>query len=316
MRIGQVTIIGGSGFVGRHIARLLATRGVRLVIPTRNRERAKPGLIVLPTADVVTADVHAPGQLEMLVRGSDAVINLVGVLHERRRGEFERVHVELPARIVEACRKAGVPRLLHMSALGADAQGPSAYLRSKGKGEAAVLQAAAGALEVTLFRPSVIFGAGDSFLSLFARVQEVLPVVLLAAPQARFQPVWVEDVARAYAEAAGDRRTFGQVYELCGPKVYSLRELVELAGRASGHPRPIVGLGRSASYLQAALMEWLPMKLLTRDNLRSMAVDNVCGCGWPEVFAMPPTPLEAVAPGYLAPSVQRHYDGFRARAGR
>ena len=316
MRISQVTIVGGSGFVGRHIARLLATRGVRLVIPTRNRERAKPELIVLPTADVVTADVHAPGQLEALVRGSDAVINLAGILHERRRGEFERVHVQLPARIAQACRKAGVSRLLHMSALGADARGPSAYLRSKGQGETEVLQAAAGALDVTIFRPSVIFGAGDSLLSLFARLQRVLPVVLLASPRAKFQPVWVEDVARAYAEAAADRRTFGERFELCGPKVYTLRELVELAGRASGQPRPIVGLGRSASYLQAAVMEWLPVKLLSRDNLRSMSVDSVCGCGWPEVFALAPTPLELVASEYLAPGIQRRYDGFRSRAGR
>ena len=316
MRIGQVTLIGGSGFVGRHIARVLAARGIRVVIPTRNRERAKRELIVLPTADVVRADVHSPQALDALVAGADAVINLAGILHARRRGDFERVHVELAGKVAEACRRRGVPRLLHMSALGADPEGPSEYLRSKGRGEARVVQAAGGALAVTVFRPSVIFGAGDSFLSLFARIQRVLPVVFLGSPHARFQPVWVEDVARAYAEAAGDRLAFGQSYVLCGPKVYTLRELVELAGRASGHPRPIVGLGKGASWLQALAMEMLPVKLLTRDNLRSMSVDNVCGCSWPELFTLPPTPLETVIAGYLAPTVQRRYDRYRARARR
>ncbi len=203
-----------------------------------------------------------------------------------------------------------------MSALGADPNGPGEYQRSKGRGEARVLQVAGDALAVTIFRPSVIFGVGDSFLSLFARIQRVLPIVLLASPQAKFQPVWVEDVARAYAEAIGEHLAFGQTYELCGPKVYTLRELVELAGRASGHPRPIVGLGKGASWLEALAMEWLPGKLLTRDNLRSMSVDNVCGCGWPELFTWPPTPLQTVVAGYLAPALQRRYDRFRARAGR
>jgi uncharacterized protein YbjT (DUF2867 family) len=316
MQIGQVTIIGGSGFVGRHIARLLATRGVRVVVPTRNRERAKRELIVLPTAEVVRADVHSPADLDAVVSGSDAVINLVGILHETRRGAFDRAHVELPGKIVAACRRVGVSRLLHMSALGAAPQAPSAYLRSKGEGEAVVTQAHGEALAVTVFRPSVIFGDGDSFLSLFARMQRVMPLVLLGSPHAKFQPVWVEDVARAYADALGDRDTFGQSYELCGPKVYSLRELVALAGRISGHPRRIVGLGKRASYLQALALEFSPVKILTRDNVRSMSVDNVCSCGWPRLFAFVPTPLEAVAPSYLSPRARRHYDGFRTRAGR
>ncbi len=316
MRIGQVTLIGGSGFVGRHIARRLAARGIRVVIPTRNRERAKRELIVLPTVDVVRADVHSPHELDALVAGADAVINLAGILHERRRGDFERVHVELAGKIADACRSQGVPRLLHMSALGADPNAPSRYQRSKGEGEALVVRAAADTLAVTVFRPSVIFGAGDSFLSLFARMQRLLPIVFLGSPQAKFQPVWVEDVARAYADAAGDRLAFGQRYELCGPKVYTLRELVELAGAVNGHPRPIVGLGKRASWLQAMALELSPVKILTRDNVRSMSVDNVCGCAWPELFAVAPTPLEVVAPGYLAPAGQRVYDGFRARARR
>lgn len=315
MQIGHVVILGGSGFVGQHIAHRLAERGIQITIPTRNRERAKRDLIVLPTVEVVSADVHSPAELGRLVAGADAVINLIGILHPSRRATFDRVHVELPAKVVEACRRGRVPRLLHMSALGAGADAPSAYLRSKAEGEQRVMQAAA-TIAVTIFRPSVIFGAGDSLLTLFARLQRVVPVVFLASPQAKFQPVWVEDVARAFDLALAQPETFGKRYELCGPKVYTLRELVELAGRVSGKPRPIIGLGRTASYLQALALELSPVKLLTRDNLRSMSIDNVCRCGWPKVFDFAPAALEAIAPTYLAPGVWRRMDLLRARAGR
>ena len=316
MQIAQVALIGGSGFVGRHIAEVLCARGIHVVVPTRNRERAKRELIVLPTADVVRADVHSPADLDRVIAGADAVVNLVGILHPSGRNSFERVHVELPGKIVAACHRAGVKRLLHMSALGAAADAPSAYQRSKAEGEARVLQAAGDTLAVTVFRPSVIFGAGDSLLTLFARMQRLLPIMLLGSPQAKFQPVWIEDVARAFAFALGECDTFGQRYELCGPNVYTLRELVEAAGRMSGHPRPIIGLGKTLSYLQAAALELSPVKILTRDNLRSMSVDNVCGCGWPEIFGFAPSPLEAIGPSYLSPVVTRRFDGFRARAGR
>ncbi|MPZ47575.1 MAG: NAD-dependent epimerase/dehydratase family protein [Betaproteobacteria bacterium] len=316
MQIGQVTLIGGSGFVGRHIAEVLCARGIHVVVPTRNRERAKRELIVLPTADVVRADVHSPADLDRVVAGADAVVNLVGILQPSGRNSFERVHVELPGKIVAACRRAGVKRLLHMSALGAAANAPSAYQRSKAEGEARVLQAAGDALAVTVFRPSVIFGSGDSLLNLFARMQRVLPIVLLGSPQAKFQPVWVEDVARAYAAALEECGTFGQRYELCGPSVHTLRELVALAGRLSGHPRPIIGLGKTLSYLQALALEFSPLKILTRDNLRSMSVDNVCGCAWPGIFGFAPSPLEVIAPFYLSHAVARRFDNFRARAGR
>jgi NADH dehydrogenase len=316
MRSERVTVIGGSGFVGCRLVQGLADRGLQVVVPTRNRERAKRELIVLPTVDVVSADVHSAAVLERLLAGSDAVVNLAGILHASRQQSFERVHVELPLKIAHACRSAGVQRMLHMSALGAARDAPSEYLRSKGEGEARLRAAAGDDLQVTVFRPSVIFGAGDSFLGMFARLQRLLPLMLLGSPRARFQPVWVEDVACAFAAALDERETFGHAYELCGPKVYTLRELVELAGRLSGHARPIIGLGPRASYWQAALFELSPVKILTRDNVRSMSIDSVCGCDWPPVFGFPPSALEAIAPGYLSPAARRPYDGFRARAGR
>jgi len=315
MNITKVTILGGAGFVGGYLARVLAQRGVAVTVPTRNRERAKRELIVLPTVDVVQAGFATDAELDRLIEQTDAVVNLVGILHEARRGDFQRVHAELPARIAAACARTGVKRLVHMSALCAGPEAPSAYLRSKGEGEARVLAAAGSALAVTVFRPSVIFGLGDSFLTLFARMLGLAPVVLLGSPTARFQPVWVEDVVRAIADALPDPMTFGQRYELCGPAIYTLRELMALTGKACGHERPIIGLSDGLSYLQALVMELSPVKILTRDNLRSMSVDNVCGCGWPSAFRFAPSALEAVLPTYLG-SDSTSYDGFRARAGR
>jgi NADH dehydrogenase len=281
-------------------------------VPTRNRERAKE-LILLPTADVVQADVHDDATLQGLVRSADAVINLVGVLH----GDFNRAHVELPRRIVAACRAAGVQRLVHVSALKAAADAPSAYLRSKAAGEALIRTAQGEHLQTTILQPSVIFGREDRFLNLFARLARALPVIALASPSARFQPVHVDDVARAIAAALTDARTFGRSYELCGPRVYTLRELVAYVVRSLGLRRPIVGLGKSLSWLQAAILEHLPGKLMTRDNVLSMQVDNVCGCAFPEVFGFTPTPLEAVVPLYIAGVTPRsRYRWFRFRARR
>ena len=263
--------------------------------------------------DVVRADVFEPQTLEGLVAGVDAVVNLVGILH----GDFERAHVELPRRIVAACRKAGVGRLVHVSALKASLQGPSAYLRSKAQGEEAVRDAQSDALQTTIFRPSVVFGREDRFLNLFAHLARQLPVLALVSPEARFQPVHVLDVARAVALALSDPRTFGQTYELCGPRAYTLRKLVEYVVHALGLRRPIVGLGPSLSMLQAAVLEQLPGSIMTRDNVRSMQVDNVCDCPFPVVFGFAPTPLEAVVPLYIAGVTPRsRYRWFRFRARR
>jgi NADH dehydrogenase len=316
MQTRKVTVIGGAGFVGRHLARVLTERGVEVTVATRNRERAKRDLIILPTVEVVEANVHDDDALGRLITGADAVINLTGILHEARRGDFARVHTVLPERIAAACERAAVPRFLQMSALCADPNGPSAYLRSKGEGEARALAAGSRGLAVTVFRPSVIFGLGDSFLTLFATMQRFVPVIVLGSPHARFQPVWVEDVVRVMAEALDNRETSGKRYDLCGPEVFTLRELLNKAGQAIGRRRPVIGLSRSLSYLQALLMELSPIKVLTRDNVRSMSVDNLCQCGWPAEFAFSPASIDAVLPSYLGPGSRGEYDGFRTRARR
>ena len=207
MELNDICVIGGGGFVGRHIVRALAARGLRVKVPARDRERVKE-LILLPTVDVVYADVHDPATLDELVRGSGAVINLVGVLHDGRgNASFEQAHVELTRKIIAACESNGVKRYLHMSALGADANGPSRYQQSKGRAEALVR---ASKLEWTMFRPSVIFGPDDSFLNLFAKLLALAPVMFLAKAQARFQPVYVADVATAFLRAFDDRSNIGR----------------------------------------------------------------------------------------------------------
>lgn len=300
----NILLIGGTGFLGSHLAAALATAGHRLTLPTRRRERAKH-LALLPTAEVIEADVHDPAVLARVCRGQDAVFSLVGIL---KGGEglpygagFARAHVELPKKIAAACRAAGVPRLIHVSALKAAADAPSGYLRSKAAGEAALL-AAQPEVAVTIVRPSVIFGHGDSFLTLFASLLKMAPVVPLACPEARFQPVWVGDVTAVLATCLEHPESRGQAYDLCGPRVYRLRELVAYAGRVCGHPRPILGLPEFASWLQAWAMEFVPGGPMTRDNVRSMRIPSVCDAGCRLPFGIESAPLEAVAPGYLGPA--------------
>lgn len=288
----NILLIGGTGFLGSAIASRLAKADFSITLPTRHRERSKR-LTMLPTAEVVEADVHDEATLARLMAGQDAVISLVGTL----RGNFQRNHVNLPGKIARAASAAGVPRLLHISALAATLQAPSDYLRSKAAGEAALRAACP---EATIFQPSVIFGRGDAFLTLFAGLLKLAPVMPLASPDARFQPVWVEDVASAVVASLDRSDSKGQTYPLCGPRVYSLRELVNYAGKVSGHPRTILGLPPALSYLQALLLEFVPGGPMTRDNVRSMSVPNVCPAGCTLPFGLTATPLEAVAPGYLA----------------
>jgi uncharacterized protein YbjT (DUF2867 family) len=320
MKDMTVVVFGGSGFIGRHLVARLATRGARIIVPTRRLERARD-LALLPRVEAVEGDMFDDAFLARVLAGCDAAINLVGVLHSKPGKpygpQFARAHVELPRRLAAACAAAGVPRLLHMSALGADVNGPSMYQRSKAAGELAARSAPTVA--ATIFRPAAVFGPGDNFLTLFARLQKWLPVVPMAAVDVDFQPVYVGDVADAFVHALGDLKTRHQVYELGGPAIYSLAELVRLAGRYSGHPRPIISLPASLGHVQAFLFELLPGEpVLSRDNLDSMQLDNVVDPAVQAVTAaklgVRLTALEAIAPQYLAPADR--FDQFRARAGR
>ena len=293
----KILVLGGTGFVGRHLCQELARRQCRVTVPTRHPSKAQPAPS-LPGLELVPADVHDQAALARLVPGHDAVVNLVAILHGNPSG-FERVHVELVKKLSRACTDAGVARLVHVSALGASKDAPSMYQRSKAAGEAVLRESG---LDCTVLRPSVIFGEGDQFLTVFARLQAVLPIMPLAGADTLFQPVWVGDVVDAIVRCLEPGDTAGRTYELCGPERYSLRELVQLAGRLSGHARPVLSLPTVLGQLQAFLMEMAPgPTLMSRDNLDSMKVSNVASGKLPglEALGISPSSLSAIAPGYI-----------------
>jgi NADH dehydrogenase len=319
MSTPRVLVLGGSGFVGRHVCEKLARLGWHITVPTRRAVNAAC-VQSLPGLTVIEASVHKEADLARLMPGHDAVVNLVAVLHGSEE-RFENVHVDLPGKIASAMQKAGVPRLVHVSALGADPQGPSMYQRSKARGETVLHNAG---LQLTVLRPSVIFGAEDKFLNLFADLQAVAPFMPLAGSGTRFAPVWVADVASAVAVCLQRPDTIGQTYELCGPDALRLGELVKRAGQWAGvnhgRGRPVIGLPMWVGWLQAAAMELAPGEpLMSRDNLASMKVDNVGTGLLPGLAALGITAASAagVAPTYLGHRGPRSkLNRWRSGAGR
>lgn len=295
----SVLILGGSGFVGRALCEQWVRRfggAARITVPTRRLPHAR-SVQSLPGVTVVQADVFR--DLPALVPGHDVVVNLIAIL-QGSESAFQQVHVELPRRLAAALGAAGVRRLVHVSALGVGPQAPSRYLRSKAAGEA-VLQAAGQ--DVTLVRPSLVFGAGDASVNLFAALQQRFPLMPLAGAGAQLQPVWVDDLARALVEVALRRDAIGRTYEVAGPQVLSLADLVRLAGRIVGHERPVLPLPGPLATLQALAMECLPGEpLLSRDNLASLTVPNVASGRLPGLAELGITPasLQAVLPTYLS----------------
>ena len=299
--VKSVILIGGTGFVGRKIANLLVNRGYSVTIPTRSLSYARP-LLVLPLVKAVELNIHDPRQLEHLVTSEKncvAVINLVGILHDAPGipygNNFAKNHVELTKNIIHAMSVSKVKRLLHMSALGADSKGPSMYQRSKGDAENLVKQSD---LNWTIFRPSVIFGKDDNLINLFKTLIKLAPVMPLAGYHAKFQPVSVHNVAEVFVKALELPKTIRQSYDLGGPQVYSLADLVRFSGKMIGKKPLLIPLPHMLGYLQAFLIEKLPgPTLMSRDNVASMLVDNVLtGSGnvIEDVFGLTAEPLESL----------------------
>jgi NADH dehydrogenase len=302
----RILVIGGTGFIGRHLVGRLGTAGHKLLVPTRLFARGRD-LQVVPTVTLLTADVYDDATLDRLVAGCDAVVNLVGILHgdhgDPYGATFARTHVMLPQRIALSCRRNGVHRMIHVSALGADPGGPSMYLRSKGDGETAVRKAFGewGQGGWTIARPSVVFGPDDNFTNLFARLAHWFPVIPLAGAHTRMQPVYVQDVAAAIEAMLADPHTSGKTYELAGPQVHTLGEIAGMCAKWSGHPRIVCNVPMGVGRMQAAFLACLPgTPLMTPDNLDSLRVDNVAREPIAPELGVVPTALEAVAPGYLA----------------
>lgn len=300
----RVLVIGGTGFIGQHLVARLVAEGHQVVVPTRRYRHARE-LLPLPTVTVQQADVHDDAQLHDLVRGNEAVVNLVGVLHSRSGQpygpDFKRAHVDLPARIARACLASGVKHLVHISALGASATGSSGYARSKADGEAAIRNTLQGkGVAFSIIQPSVVFGPEDNFMNLFASLAKVMPLMLLAGASARLQPVYVGDVVKAITTCLANPACRSKTYPLGGPQAFTLGELVELAARWAGHPRSVVSLPWALGYVQARLFECLPgQPLMSRDNLDSLKTDNVLVGPLAPELGIVATPLEAVVPSYL-----------------
>ena len=315
----KVLVLGGTGFVGAQVCKKLLQQGWHVTVPTRQRDHAQD-LPLSSQLGVLALDVHDESALSLAVAGHDAVVNLVAILHGDQAA-FDKVHVALPQKLARACRAGGVKRVVHISALGADAQNPvsapSMYLRSKSQGEAVLMEAAGAgpqaAFELTILRPSVIFGAQDKFLNVFAKLQKVLPFMPLACGGARFQPVWVDDVASAVAQslAQEDAVVTGsaakpKIIEACGPEVFTLKQLVQLSAKLSGvrggRGRPVVALPLWLGHVQAALMALAPGEpVMSHDNLDSMKVDNVASGKVPGLQSLGITPaaLRPIAQSYL-----------------
>lgn len=313
-------MLGGTGFVGQRLASALVRRGYRVRIPTRNRERHR-SLLVLPGVELVNADVHDAAALTRLVSGCSTVINLVGILHERPRNGsgFHKAHVTLVEKALEACLEHGVERFLQMSALKASAEhGPSHYLRSKGAGERVVKNLAGEGIRFTIFQPSVIFGPADSFTNMFAGLVRLFPVLPLVKPNARLAPVYVGDVANAFCAALEDASTAGKTYQLCGPDIFSLREIVAEIAKTLGKRRLIIGLPDVLSRLQAWFMDYIvPGQLLSVDNLKSLTVANVCTENGLAALGVRQTALRDLLPTYLgADPGQRTLSEYRQSANR
>ena len=310
-----ICVLGGTGFVGEHLVSGLTKAGYPVRVPSRNRERRRD-LLVLPGVDVVDADVHDPDTLKTLFQDCFAVINLVAILNEEGRDTFEKVHVELPRNIVAACRQAGVGRLLHMSALNADArQGSSAYLRSKGQGQDIVH--AADDLLATSFRPSVIFGPGDRFFNRFAGMLQSLPVLPLMCPNARMAPVYVGDIVTAMVKALREKAAYGQSYDLCGPETFTLLDVVEYTRRLLKLKRRIIPLSDGMSALHGRILGKLPGKLFTYDNYLSLQTPAVCNAPFPEIFGIQPASIDSIVPKYVGrDDIRGRFDTLRRHAAR
>jgi uncharacterized protein YbjT (DUF2867 family) len=294
-----VCVLGGTGFVGRELVRRLCRDGHWICVPTR-AAADNDELRVLDTVRLIRANVHDPRVLARLFRGVDVVINLIGILNEHGRATFRSVHTDLAEKVVTAARTAGVRRLLHMSSLGADANAaPSEYLRSKGEAEARIRNAAP-TLAWTIFRPSVIFGAEDTLTNRFAGLLRLSGGFLpLARAGAKFAPICVDDVVECFRRALTDSSTVGQTYELCGPEVMTLSQLVRTTAAVAGMRCWILPLPDFVSWLQAAVMGLLPGKPFSLDNYRSLSIDSVCredGCAR---LGISPRPMLSVLPTYL-----------------
>ena len=316
-KIKNISIFGGTGFLGQALAARLIKLGYKVSIPTRQRESFRE-LLVLPGLQLMQVNTHNEDDLYKALQGADAVINLVGILNETRssKQKFKTAHVDFTQRLLETCEKLGIQRYLQVSALKAEPEtSPSEYLRTKGEAEALVQKSS---LNTTIFRPSVIFGANDSFVNKFAMLLNIPnPLFFLPVPNARFAPVYVDDVVEGIARSIDNPETYKKRYSCCGPKIYSMRELIQLIADTMGVKRKIIGLNPFLSKLAASFLGIMPGKPFSKDNYLSLQVNSICENNGLERLGISPVSMESVIPTYLqARDANLEFDEFRRTAGR
>ena len=304
----NIILFGGSGFIGKQLAFTLANRGHQVTIPCRHPFRNR-ALIVHPGIRVIKANVMDGKELNQLCQNQDAVINVIGILNERKKGDFRAVHVDFVKSLVSACTRNNIKRLLHLSALGADqASGSSNYLRSKGEGENLLHTFGQKDLEVTSFQPSVVFGKDDQFINRFAAILKLcVGFFPLACPQSKMAPVYVGDLVERIVNTINDPATYSKRYTVCGPEIFTLQQIIELIIETLGVPCRVWPLGKNLSKLQAVVLQNLPGKLFTQDNFRSLQTPNICQDG-----DLCNTSLRQYTQGLeFLFSNKKHYDKFR-----
>lgn len=317
MKVKQVCILGGGGFVGRNLVNCLVREGYTVRVFTRRLERNRH-LLVYPSVELVEVNAFDVDTLAVQMAGCDLVINLVGILNEhggKKGAGFAKVHIDIPRNIVEACRRLGIRRFIHMSVLNADVEAPSYFLRSRGEAEDFLLNCPD--IDITVIAPSIIFGPEDNFINRYLSMMRLLPVVPMPCADARFSPVYINDVVHCVMVAMRNDETIGKRYALCGPRSYDFKELLQYAGKVAGRSRPIIGLGDGMSRIMGRLLGLLPNKPMTYDNYLTLRIDSVCKESFPKVFGIVPKSLESILPRYLAEQGQRgSYYRHRRSAGR
>jgi len=310
-----ICVLGGSGFVGHQLVSQLSKAGYVVRIPSRNRERRR-SIMVLPNVEITDVDINDEEALKGLFSGCDAVINLAAILNEQATDTFKKLHVELAQKVVNACRATGVTRLLHMSALNADAKnGSSAYLRSKGEGEDLVH--GADDLQVTSFRPAVMFGWDDHFFTRLDLMMRYLPVMPVFCPEARMAPVYVEDVVTVMMKSLTDKTTIGQRFDLCGPEAFTMLELTQYTRRLTKAKTILLPMGPGLSALHGRILGILPFKVFTHDNFLSLQTPAICKGPFPEQFGIVPKKLDMIVPKYIGrKDIRGRYDEIRRKAAR
>jgi NADH dehydrogenase len=311
-KFNKVVILGGTGFIGAQLATKLSPKSKKIIIPTRNTE-SNLGLKMIPNLEIVRTDIKDERSINLLLEDADLVINTVGILNEiNEDNSFDKIHYQLPKKVSNSIKKNKVKRFMHISSLNADPKSIGKYLKSKGKAEDFLISETSSFCNLTIFRPSIVFGESDSFFNKFASLLKFLPIFPLACPNAKFMPVYVEDLTDFMISTINNIDSYGKKIDVTGPGEYTFRELIDHTLAALKIRRVIIPLNSFLSRLQASVFEKLPGKLFTMDNYQSLQIDSCSDEGFKGSSS-----LEDIIPQYLnIKTKQERFEKLRKKSGR